>query len=112
MARDPRNLGNELGINIEALLCPQCDSALADIVDVLAPEEVENQTQESWGRTVGGATVGGTIGALGGPVGVGVGAVVGSVLGNVSAQQRRKKRRTILRCSCGYRGPALPDNKN
>lgn len=111
MARDPYNLGDELEIAVETIVCPHCGSDLAKIAQVLAPEDIEQATMDAWTRTAGGGGIGATIGALGGPVGVVIGGVLGATAGGLSSLRRRELLRTQLNCSkCGYQGNALDDS--
>lgn len=107
MAKDPFCYGEVLSIAVESIVCPHCDSELATIAEVLAPEEVEQATMNTWSRTLGAGGVGATVGTLGGPVGVAIGGVIGSAYGGISALRRRELARVQLECSCGYRGSAL-----
>lgn len=111
MAQDPHNFGDELQIAVETIACPHCDSELAIIARVLAPDELENATMDAWTRTAGGGGLGATVGALGGPIGAVVGGVVGAAAGGWSAIQRKELLRTRINCpDCGYHGNALDEN--
>lgn len=110
MARDPLDLGNELRIDVESIVCPHCDSALAKITEILAPEEVEEATRDTWTRTAGGGGIGAAVGALGGPPGVVIGGIVGSAAGGLFAMRQRERSRVVLECQdCGYRGCAIKE---
>lgn len=109
MARDPYNLGDQLRIDVGELLCPHCESDLAKLVRILAPEEVEGATVDTWSRMMGGAGMGGAVGAIFGPAGAIVGGLTGGALGGTNALDRAEKRRAVLDCPCGYYGSALGD---
>lgn len=101
---------NEMATDIESkLTCPECNSNLtrADIVEIVAPDDEEHATKETYKNTVGGAGLGATLGAVAGPPGVVAGGALGSLLGGARGKRRRELKRVKVQCPhCGCSGSA------
>lgn len=86
-------------------VCPECGDAGAEVVSVLSPEEVADESAESYKTGLGGAALGGIVGAPLGPVGVAVGMASGAFLGAEHGREKAKKERLEIECPCcGYVG--------
>ena len=51
MARNPRNLASKLNIDVHSILCPQCDSQITTIMEILSPEDMREAIVGTWTRT-------------------------------------------------------------
>lgn len=95
---------------VHELSCPECDGDLtkAEIVQILAADDVEKKSIETYKNTLGGAGLFATAGAIFGPPGIVAGGAVGSVLGGMRGQKRDELRRVKVRCpNCGHHGSAF-----
>lgn len=102
-----QEMSNDL---VSKLTCPGCNASLSrtEIVEIVAPDDEEAATKETYKNTVGGAGVGGLVGALGGPVGVVAGAVAGSIFGGTRGAKRGELKRIKVNCPhCQHHGRAL-----
>lgn len=87
------------------LTCPNCGDVPLDVVRLLSPDEVDDESVETYKGAVGGAVAGGAVGAVAGPVGIAIGAAGGALFGGSHKSEQVRKQRLVTSCShCGHHG--------
>jgi predicted RNA-binding Zn-ribbon protein involved in translation (DUF1610 family) len=96
---------DELAQLAQDIACPECGDVAVQLVEVLSPDEVTDETVAAFKGGLKGALAGGIGGSPFGPGGVGVGMAGGAMAGSSHGRTQAKKERLVVSCpSCGYHG--------
>lgn len=96
---------DELASIAQDIACPECGDAAVDIVRVLSPDEVTDESVAAFKGGLAGALAGGAAGAVFGPGGVALGMAGGALAGSDQQRTATKKKRLVVSCpSCGHHG--------